>query len=69
MTSAGLGQVEWSATYRPFGEAHSITGTESLSLRFPGQFFDPETGFHQNWFRDYDPRLGRYLQPARKPRD
>ena len=62
MTSAGLGQVEWSATYRPFGETDAITGTESLSLRFPGQFFDPETGFHQNGFRDYDPRLGRYLQ-------
>lgn len=62
MTSAGLAQLEWSATYRPFGEAHAITGTESLALRFPGQLFDPETGFHQNWHRDYDPRLGRYLQ-------
>ena len=62
MTSGGLGQVEWSAVYKPFGEAHSITGTESLGLRFPGQLFDPETGFHQNWQRDYDPRLGRYLQ-------
>jgi RHS repeat-associated protein len=62
MTSANLGQVEWSATYRPFGEVHATTGTESLSLRFPGQFFDPETRSHQNWHRDYDPRLGRYLQ-------
>jgi RHS repeat-associated protein len=40
-----------------------VTGTESLALRFPGQLFDPETGFHQNWHRDYDPTLGRYLQP------
>jgi RHS repeat-associated protein len=63
MTSAGFGQVESSATYRPFGEVHATTGTEDLSLRFPGQLFDPETGFHQNWQRDYDPRLGRYLQP------
>jgi RHS repeat-associated protein len=63
MTSAGLGQVEWQATYRPFGETHAITGTETFALRFPGQFYDPETGYHQNWHRDYDPRLGRYLQP------
>jgi RHS repeat-associated protein len=63
MTSANLGQLEWSATYRPFGEPHSTSGTESLSLRFPGQLFDSETGFHQNWRRDYDPLLGRYLQP------
>jgi RHS repeat-associated protein len=62
MTSGAFGQLEWSATYQPFGEAHSITGTESLSLRFPGQLFDPEAGFHQNWHRDYDPKLGRYLQ-------
>jgi RHS repeat-associated protein len=31
-------------------------------LRFPGQYADPETGLHQNWHRDYDPALGRYLQ-------
>ncbi len=42
--------------------SHAITGTKSLDLRFPGQLFDPETGFHQNCWRDYDPTLGRYLQ-------
>lgn len=30
--------------------------------RFPGQFFDAETGLHYNYFRDYDPRVGRYIQ-------
>ena len=31
-------------------------------LRFPGQYFDKETGLHYNYFRDYDPRIGRYVQ-------
>lgn len=33
-----------------------------MPLRFPGQFFDTETGLHQNNFRDYAPGLGRYVQ-------
>ncbi len=33
-----------------------------LNLRWPGHYFDPETGLHYNRFRYYDPRLARYLQ-------
>ncbi|THH34720.1 RHS repeat-associated core domain-containing protein [Aliishimia ponticola] len=33
-----------------------------LNLRFPGQWFHAEPGLHQNWMRDYDPTLGRYIQ-------
>ncbi|MDJ1644013.1 RHS repeat-associated core domain-containing protein [Streptomyces sp. J15] len=32
-------------------------------LRFPGQYFDPETGLHYNYFRHYDPENARYLTP------
>lgn len=32
-------------------------------LRFPGQYFDPETGLHYNCFRYYDPETGRYTSP------
>lgn len=32
------------------------------ALRFPGHYFDAETGLHYNRFRDYSPTLGRYLQ-------
>ncbi|MBC2908243.1 DUF6531 domain-containing protein, partial [Streptomyces cupreus] len=32
-------------------------------LRFPGQYFDPETGMHYNYFRYYDPETARYLTP------
>lgn len=30
-------------------------------LRFPGQYFDPETGLHYNFYRHYDPETCRYL--------
>ncbi|WP_275100502.1 RHS repeat-associated core domain-containing protein, partial [Sedimenticola hydrogenitrophicus] len=31
-------------------------------LRFPGQYYDAETGAYYNYFRDYDPSIGRYVQ-------
>jgi len=31
-------------------------------LRFPGQYYDPETNTHYNYFRDYEPGTGRYGQ-------
>jgi RHS repeat-associated protein len=34
-----------------------------MNLRLPGQHLHAETGLHQNWMRDYDPMVGRYLQP------
>ncbi len=37
-------------------------GSSTLNLRLPGQYFDAETGYHYNAFRDYSPELGRYLQ-------
>jgi RHS repeat-associated protein len=32
------------------------------NLRFPGQYFDEETNTHYNYFRDYEPQTGRYIQ-------
>jgi len=37
-------------------------GTFSFNLRFPGQYFDSETGLFYNYFRDYDPAVGRYVE-------
>lgn len=56
-------QVAWRADYSPFGKASIRDGaTAELNLRFPGQYFDLETGLHHNYYRDYDPVTGRYLQ-------
>jgi RHS repeat-associated protein len=32
------------------------------NLRFPGQYLDVESTLNQNWFRDYDPSTGRYIE-------
>lgn len=37
-------------------------GTFIYGLRFPGQYYLPETGLYQNYFRDYDPQTGRYVE-------
>jgi RHS repeat-associated protein len=58
------GEVVWRGDYRPFGEA--TVNPDSIvnsNFRFPGQYYDQETGLHYNWHRYYDPRVGRYLRP------
>ena len=37
-------------------------GAFVFNQRFPGQVFDAETGLFQNWNREYNARLGRYIQ-------
>ena len=55
--------VVWDGQFEPFGQEHSIAGSITAQLMFPGQYYDPETGISQNWHREYDPGLGRYLSP------
>ncbi len=43
-------------------ENPSGQGNFSCNLRYPGQYFDNETGLHYNMFRDYDPSSGRYVE-------
>ena len=38
-----------------------IPGERRVAI-LPGQYFDAETGLHQNHHRDYDAETGRYLQ-------
>jgi RHS repeat-associated protein len=57
---------QWDST-EAFGntlpnENPSALGNFTYNLRHPGQQFDKETGTFYNYFRDYDPSLGRYVQ-------
>ncbi|QEY15334.1 hypothetical protein D0C16_04695 [Cellvibrio sp. KY-GH-1] len=54
-------QVVWSVNQSPFGEV-TVNGNVEQPLRFPGQYADSETGYSYNYFRDYDPTLGRYIE-------
>ncbi len=56
--------VVWEAVYDPFGQADINSNSTVVSnFRFPGQYYDQETGLHYNYHRYYDPRTGRYLRP------
>jgi RHS repeat-associated protein len=63
-------QVVWQADMSPWG----VTNTSnkkvsanahqtSLNIRMLGQYFDAETGLHDNWHRTYNPTTGSYLSP------
>ena len=60
------GVVVWEAAYLPFGKTEvneDVDGNGvfvTSNLRFPGQYFDVETGLHYNWWRYYDAETGRY---------
>jgi RHS repeat-associated protein len=59
----GSGVVRWSADYKPFGEANvDPSSTITNNLRFPGQYFDAETGLPYNYYRDYNPAIARYIE-------
>lgn len=58
----------WDLTGSAFG-SHSVQANPdgdganyALNLRYPGQYYDGESGLHYNYFRDYDPATGRYVQ-------
>jgi len=64
-------QKRWEWNSDPFGstlanENPAALGVFTFNLRFPGQYFDKETGLHYNYFRDYNPQIGRYIQSARR---
>ena len=56
-------ELRWLASYSPTGQAQRVAGDLEFPLRFPGQYEDAETGWHDNLLRTYAPELGQYLEP------
>ncbi|MCA9468229.1 MAG: hypothetical protein KC643_22705 [Nitrospira sp.] len=54
------GSTVWTWDFGAFGK-EVPTGSATVNLRFPGQYFDSETGLHYNWNRYYNPATGRYV--------
>ncbi len=63
-----VNDVRWRWESDPFGtnlpdQNPGSLGVFEYNLRFPGQQFDGIVGLHYNYFRDYDPAVGRYVEP------
>jgi len=62
------GTKVWEMSQTPFGIATVNEDPDGDGLlvvnnfRFPGQYYDAETGLNYNYFRTYDPALDRYFQ-------
>ena len=60
--------IVWRWDSEPFGTAAANEDPDGdgtlfvYNLRFPGQYYDAETGLNYNYFRDYDPTTGRYIE-------
>lgn len=69
------GRVVWESRPTIWGTPTTVTGDDvDCPLRFPGHYYDAETGHHYNNQRYYDPATARYLsqdplglQPAPNP--
>jgi type VI secretion system secreted protein VgrG len=57
-----VGELAWAADFSAYGQTvRQIAHEVNNPIRFPGQYFDAESGLHYNRHRYYDLELGRYL--------
>jgi RHS repeat-associated protein len=62
---AADGTIVWQMTSTVWGRTIGVSAEPAADcpLRFPGQYFDAETGLHYNFHRYYDPDTAAYLTP------
>lgn len=56
------GFANWKSVSEAFGLLKTIDDPLRMNLRFPGQYYDEESGLQQNYHRDYNSETGRYIQ-------
>lgn len=59
--------IMWRWASDPFGAAGPNENPQGqgafvYNLRLPGQVYESRTGLNYNYFRDYDPQVGRYVE-------
>jgi len=64
-TDTTVWKWDYFASNSAFGENTPSVQTLTFNLRFPGQYFDGETGLNYNYFRDYEAGTGRYVESDR----
>lgn len=68
LVTDAAGAAVWRWGGGPFGDGPAEADPDGdgaafeYNLRFPGQYYDAETGLHYNMARYYDPSIGRYLE-------
>ncbi|WP_162818243.1 RHS repeat-associated core domain-containing protein [Aquirhabdus parva] len=60
---AATQQVVWSWNPDAYGAKKPIESGAQINLRFPGQYYDEQSGLYYNHNRYYNPELGRYMEP------
>ena len=58
--SSGSSVWSWAYANHAFGD-NAPTGSQTVNLRMPGQYYDAESGLFYNHNRYYDPATGRYI--------
>jgi RHS repeat-associated protein len=66
----GSGRAVWAMDQEVFGRGYEYNPQASsqpleisIPIRYPGQYFDEETGLHYNGARYYSPDLGSFISP------
>jgi len=67
ITNRNTNVIVWRWDSDPFGNGAAVQNpqgsvTVTYNLRFPGQYYDSESGLNYNYSRYYDPAAGRYVE-------
>lgn len=62
MATDKAGVTTWKAIAESFGSTEAIENSMQMNLRFQGQYWDQEINTDYNMHRNYDSKIGRFIQ-------